>query len=171
MADLILVGCVKTKGKSRARAMDLYDSPLWARRRSYALATDRPWAILSALHGLLDPNEEIDPYELHLASLPTREIRAWSDRSARDVLRWARRHAANTVEIHAGAEYIEYGLAEALQDSGLVVLRPLQGLGLGEQLAWYGQWHTSIPDRKGTTPIRPDHDCLRPAENSLGGGK
>jgi hypothetical protein len=90
------------------------------------------------------------------------------------VLGWARQHVANTVEIHAGAEYIECGLADALQDSGLVVLRPLQGLGLGEQLAWYGQWHSIDPPPQGHLPTArsgPTVIAYDLPKTSAGGGK
>jgi hypothetical protein len=54
----ILLGCVKTKRDHRAKARDLYCSPLWRARRSYAEANGPPWLILSAKHGLVEPNRD-----------------------------------------------------------------------------------------------------------------
>lgn len=64
-ATALLLGCVATKRASRAPAKDLYCSPLWVRRRSYAESSCRPWFILSALHGLVEPDRPLDPYNLH----------------------------------------------------------------------------------------------------------
>ena len=41
-SDLILVGCVKLKGDEPSPARDLYTSPLFAKRRSYAKASGVP---------------------------------------------------------------------------------------------------------------------------------
>ena len=68
--DIILVGCVKTKRPARSPAKDLYTSPLWRCRQAYAESRGVPWYILSALHGLLDPDRRIDPYELALDGSP-----------------------------------------------------------------------------------------------------
>ena len=67
--DLVLVGCVKTKRRVRSAAKDLYSSPLWRHRRAYAECLGVPWYILSALHGLLDPDRRVDAYELALTDL------------------------------------------------------------------------------------------------------
>ena len=52
-----LVGCVKKKGSSPAPAGDLYISPLFIGRRRFVEASCDRWFILSALHGLLDPDQ------------------------------------------------------------------------------------------------------------------
>ena len=56
---VLLLGCVKQKQQGVYPARDLYRSPLWRARRSYAEGTGAPWFILSALHGLLEPEEPI----------------------------------------------------------------------------------------------------------------
>jgi len=57
----ILLGCVKGKVEHPAAAKDLYLLPLWPRRRAYAEASALPWMILSAQHGLVDPNTRLRP--------------------------------------------------------------------------------------------------------------
>ena len=47
-----------------------------------------------------------------------------------------------TIEIHAGADYC-HPLAEILTAVGIKVELPLKGLGIGEQLAWYGKQVTA----------------------------
>ena len=45
--------------------------------------------------------------------------------------------AGKVVEIHAGNDYIDYGLAKGLQDAGAIVQRPLLGIPIGRHLGWY----------------------------------
>ena len=136
--DLVLVGCVKTKAATRRAAKDLYTSPLWRCRRSYAESLDRPWYILSALHGLLDPERPIDPYDLALGDLRARDRRAWSARVLGELKRRVSPLRGKLIEIHAGATYVNHGLAAGLRDAGATVHRPLARIpGVGNQQAWY----------------------------------
>src|SRR4051812_22650873 len=101
----ILLGCVSRKGREPAPANDLYRSPLWRGRRTYAEASGRPWFVLSALHGLLAPGELIAPYDLALGQLTAAERQAWGERVV-DAL--AHRFGVLTeavFEIHAGSLY------------------------------------------------------------------
>lgn len=89
--DLVLVGCVKTKRAVRSAAKNLCRSPLWHCWRAYAESLGVPWYILSALHGLLDPDQRIDAYELALTDLRARAGRAWSAWILADLQRRSRR--------------------------------------------------------------------------------
>jgi hypothetical protein len=84
---VVLVGCVKTKLDRRSAAKDLYRSRLSAARRAYAESTGEPWLSLSALHGLLEPEAQLDPYDLALTDLNASERTAWETGSCR---RWNR---------------------------------------------------------------------------------
>lgn len=136
--DLVLVGCVKTKRAVRSPAKDLYDSPLWRRRRGYAEGLGSPWFILSALHGLLDPDRRICPYELALTDLRVAARRAWSDRVLAALSLRFPSLRGKLVEIHAGAAYADHGLEAGLRAAGATVRRPLARItGIGRQQAWY----------------------------------
>ncbi len=63
---MVLIGCVKTKLGHGAPAKDLYVSDYFAKMRAYAEASGRPWFILSAEHGLVSPEEWLEPYERYL---------------------------------------------------------------------------------------------------------
>lgn len=76
----MLVGCVKTKHSGPSAAKDLYKSHLWRCRRAYAESFGCPWYILSAEHGLLDPDQSICPYDLSLNDLRAKDRRFWSTR-------------------------------------------------------------------------------------------
>lgn len=134
---LVLVGCVKTKRTRPSAAKDLYNSPLWEKRRRYAESSRMPWAILSAEHGLLDPDAVIVPYDRYLGDEPPAYKRAWSARLAGQVLERLSDLGLSAVEIHAGSAYVENGLATRLASQGVDVSWPVQGLAIGQQLGWY----------------------------------
>lgn len=135
---LVLVGCVKTKLPVSARAKDLYDSPLWSRRRSYAERTGMPWAILSAEHGPVDPEAWLEPYDRYLGDQPASFRKQWAEAAAAQVLERLRESGLGAVEVHAGSAYVNSGLGRRLEEAGVEVFWPLQGLSIGQQLGWYG---------------------------------
>lgn len=136
--DLVLVGCVKTKRTARSPAKNLYSSPLWHHRRAYAECLGVPWYILSALHGLLDPDRRIDAYDLALTDLRHEARRAWSARVLAELKRRVPSVRDMLIEIHAGATYVNHGLERGLRDAGASVHRPLARItGVGRQQAWY----------------------------------
>ncbi len=156
--DLILVGCLKKKRSHGAPARDLYDSTLWRWRRGYAEASGCLWYILSAKHGLLAPDVEIAPYDLALSDLTVAERRAWSQRVLRDIESTSSALAGKIVEIHAGKEYVKYGLVDGLSEARAVVHRPLAHVGLFQQPRWYSEQLTlgSSKSERGSTSSELD---------------
>ena len=137
-AGLVLVGCVKRKRSQPSAAQDLYDeSPLWCRRRAYAERIGAPWCILSAKHGLVAPDDWIEPYDLALKHLRKAERRDWSRRVLDELHDRFGTLVGTKVECHAGKDYLENGLEAGLQTAGAVVWRPLAGMRIGAQLCWY----------------------------------
>ena len=137
-ASLILVGCVKRKLSCPSAARDLYDaSPLWRGRRTYAERSGSPWYILSAKHGLLEPEAWIEPYDLALMHLNKGDRRAWSRRVLAELRVCFPHLTGMVVECHAGKDYLENGLEDGLRQAGAVVRRPLAGMRIGSQLGWY----------------------------------
>jgi len=61
-----LVACCKKKLSVPSRAEDLYISPLFRFASLYCKQQCKTWFILSAKHGLLVPDEFIEPYNLTL---------------------------------------------------------------------------------------------------------
>lgn len=132
-----LIGCVKTKRNVAAPARDLYTSALFRGRRAFVDRTCERWFILSAEHGLVAPNQVLAPYERALKSATVAERRAWSDRVLRQIDAEVGAVAGCVVEIHAGAEYREFGLDGGLRARGATIELPTQGLAFGAQLAFY----------------------------------
>ena len=137
-ADVVILGCVSSKARGPARAKDLYVSPLWHKRRAYAEATGRPWVIFSAKHGILDPDEVIEWYDVALAKLPA-AIRQERGRDA--VAQLDRRFgplSGKSFEVHAGSAYAG-ALEGPLAARGAELINPVEGLSIGYQLQWYGR--------------------------------
>ncbi|MYC90474.1 MAG: hypothetical protein F4X15_03300 [Gemmatimonadetes bacterium] len=137
--DILLIGCVKGKLEwaSRVAAKDLYVSALWRCRRKYAEQSGIPWFILSAKYGLVNPETRIAWYDLSLGDLPAAQRRAWSHRVVDALVSRYPSVEGKVVEVHAGKDYVDYGLESGLTDAGMIVQRPLLGIPIGRHLGWY----------------------------------
>ena len=138
-ADVILVGCVRTKNAVASAASELFASPLFAGRRRYAVASGLPWYILSAKFGLLAPDDVIGPYDVYLADQAPDYKRAWGEFVTAQLEQRERVLRGRTIEVHAGAAYVD-PLRAPLAARGAMLVTPMAHLRQGEQLAWY---HTS----------------------------
>lgn len=131
-----MLGCVKKKLPRTAQARDLYCSPLWNARRRYAEESARPWFIMSARYGLLTPEQRVAPYDLQIRQLSPSARRALGLEVTRDLARGFGSLQGRTVEVHAGAAYVD-AIREPLNGLGAQVVVPTAGLSIGRQLAWY----------------------------------
>lgn len=129
MKKIVLISCVSQKLPHKARVEDLYISTLFKLNLKYARKL-KPDAIfiLSAMHGLLELDAEIAPYNVTLNEMPSAERRAW----AKIVLEQLRKHT-NLQDDHfvflAGQNYRKY-LAPSLASFEV----PLERLPIGKQL-------------------------------------
>jgi hypothetical protein len=105
--------------------------------RRYAVASGQRWVILSAAHGVIDPDVVIRPYD---AKLPEERqaIARWARTAAIGIERiWldspVERLMGTPVEIIAG---VAYGapLARELEALDIPHIQPLVGLGTGQRL-------------------------------------
>ena len=129
-SDVVLISCSKTKLDHPAAARHLYDSPLFRQSRAYAVASGRPWFILSAEHGLVGPDEWLAPYERYLPDTPRSFRDAWGHWVVERLDLLVGGLAGRLVEIHAGAAYVE-PIADRLRAKGCHVIVPLAGLAVG----------------------------------------
>lgn len=141
-ADVILVGCVKSKRATAAAAKDLYTSTLFTKERAYAERSTVPWYILSAKYGLIEPDEWLEPYEMYLPQTTRSYRHSWGAHVAQQLEGREGPLSQKLVEIHAGAAYVD-ALLPPLTSLGAIVTQPLEGLRMGERLAWYGTDPTS----------------------------
>ncbi|MGC9575613.1 MAG: DUF6884 domain-containing protein [Desulfobacterota bacterium U4-17] len=108
MATIVLISCVSKKLPYRARAKDLYVSSLFRATLQYALtfSPDRIF-ILSAKYGLLQLNDEIDPYNVTLKNMSVRERKNWASRILQELRRYCDLERDHFI-ILAGNRYREY---------------------------------------------------------------
>lgn len=151
-ADVVLVGCTKTKRTLAATARDLYDpSDLFARRRHYAETSGLPWGILSAYHGAIAPDVLIAPYDYTIAQRlrPDNDPRGWAIASIQSCYRLAGLTPGIdpiVIEIHAGIDYVR-ALALALPafSKPIELRHPVAGMMIGEQKAHYTRPTIELP--------------------------
>lgn len=160
-ADVVLVGCVKSKLSHAAPAKDLYISPLFRKECAYAETAGERWFILSAEHGLVAPDEVLQPYELRLSTTPARYRQEWGVKVVRQLQDVAGPLHGKTIEAHAGSAYIDPIRAGVMQ-AGCHLVEPLAGLTLGQRLAWYGL-HMRHPQNHATPPVPVTAPPLSPA--------
>lgn len=126
---IVLIACASKKRTRRTRARDLYDSPLFNLSLQYAekLAPDEIF-VLSAKHGLLPLDKEIDPYEQTLNDMRSNEIKQWANR-VREQIKQVCSIDETEFTFLAGNKYRKH-LLPRIKNSKI----PLEGLGIGKQL-------------------------------------
>lgn len=133
MKRIHLVSCVAGKRAEPTAAQDLYTSAWFRKARSFVEQQGGPWFILSAKHGLVEPERRIGPYEQTLNRMGAVARRAWARTVLDDLL--PRLAAQAEVVFLAGQKYREH-LVGALEDAGFQVRVPMEGLAIGQQLSW-----------------------------------
>ncbi len=103
---ICLVPCASRKCSSRALARDLYESALFRKMRAVVEELGTPWFILSAKHGLVQPDQPVDPYDLTLKDMRVSERRLWAERVIGQMERVL--PPADRVVVFAGKTYREF---------------------------------------------------------------
>ena len=129
MRKIVLISCVSVKLSHKAKAEDLYISPLFKYGLAYAksLKPDKIY-ILSAKYGLLGLDEVIEPYNTTLNTMSSSEIKTWSEKVLLK-LRVKVNLDADQIIFLAGDNYRKY-LISYIKNYTI----PLKGLGIGKQL-------------------------------------
>ena len=131
-----LVACVSGKKEQAARAKVLYQSQWFRFARQYVELKGGEWNILSAEHGLLDPETVVEPYNVSLNEQGCNEREGWAEKVAKQI---DNKYEVPTRFVFlAGRKYREY-LIPKLHQQGHVCEVPMRGLGIGEQLGWMKQ--------------------------------
>lgn len=129
MKKIVLISCVSKKLKNKAKAENLYTSPLFKSNLKYArsLNPDKIF-ILSAKYGLLELDKEIEPYDITLNNMNDEEKRTW----AKKVLEKLKEEVGlekDEIIFLAGENYRKY-LIPRIKNYKI----PMQNLGIGKQL-------------------------------------
>lgn len=131
-APIHLVACVGQKLDRRAPAADLYRSDWFVKARRYVEATGSPWFILSAAHGLVRPDDWLDPYDVTLRDLAAEERRRWGETTVAQLRGVIGLAHSGLIVFLAGLLYREPLLAFA----GTRAVIPMAGMAIGRQKAW-----------------------------------
>ena len=127
---IVLVGCGDAKADEPRPARELYTSNYFSLKRQYAEEYGDDWAILSAEHGLLDPDVEIEPYDTTIDDVDRGE---WEI----EVLKSLSAAVKDTrVVLLAGPDYIDGSLEGDLFMYGADVETPTDGMRIGERMSW-----------------------------------
>lgn len=137
-----LVGCGKAKLDHEAPARELYTSNLFRLSVAWAERHCDAWYVVSALHGLVEPDELLRPYDFSLADMRVGELEAWTRRV---LMRLSDRERAADVVLLAGGRYgalaghLRWSMHPAVdfcRGTVASVEEPLTGLGIGQRLGW-----------------------------------
>lgn len=137
MKRIVLISCVSRKGKTRAKAKDLYKGPLFTNSLAYgqSLNPDKIF-ILSAHYHLLELEREIEPYDVtlsyispdkkkkkpNLKVLSKAEARLWGQKVLEQLSKESDLKK-DTFIILAGQSYIE-----PIRNGLIFIEEPLKGL-------------------------------------------
>lgn len=134
---IALISCGKAKLDHAAPAREMYTGNLFRAALADCESRGLRVFILSAKHGLVGPDDVLEPYDLKLTDLPLKARLDWAQMIGRrlsEILQWA----IPAMEIHAGAVYASY-VAHSLEQLGDVpsITNPCQGMQIGERLHYY----------------------------------
>lgn len=128
MKKVALISCSKKKLEHRSKARDLYSSQLFKATLSYVERHSyNNIFILSALHGLVDLEDELDPYDLSLQQLSVYERKVWAEKVFCQI--YDKGLANSQFYFYTGKTYYKY-LEWYFRSTTLV----LEGLGIGQRL-------------------------------------
>ena len=132
MSDLIVcISCVKSKRDTASHAKDIYTSALFKGMYSYAKKLDpKEIFILSAMHGLLHPDQIIEPYEKTLNNMSASEQKEGARRVLIQIKIKTDIQTDKFVFL-AGDKYRKHLLPHIPNH-----VIPMKGLKLGQQLKW-----------------------------------
>ena len=131
MKRIILISCVSKKLHCKAKAEAMYISPLFVGNLRYAKSLNPDCIfILSAKYGLLELNEEIEPYDITLNNMTSVQAKAWAEKVLGQIRERADLRSDHFIFL-AGEKYRKH-LVPHLASYEI----PLQGMPIGKQLQY-----------------------------------
>lgn len=129
MKKIVLISCSSKKLSEKSKAKEIYSSDLFKKNLEYAISLNPDVVyILSAKYGLLNLEEEIEPYNVTLNKMSKNARKDW----ARDVIKKLKEIVdleRDKIIFLAGQKYREFLISE-IKNYEI----PLKGLGIGKQL-------------------------------------
>jgi hypothetical protein len=131
--NIVLVGCGAKKLDRPAPAGELYIGTLFQAARAWAEKFGDRWYILSAMHAMVPPEQQLYPYNVSMADLDANRRAEWAGRVISMMEYEGLLVNSHTWTFLAGKAYIE-PLLPLLE--GLEIKTPLAGMGIGKRTAW-----------------------------------
>lgn len=128
---LVLIGCSARKLASSAPARDLYRGDLFRKSVQWAEAQGYPWLVLSALYGIVSPDDVIAPYDVTLNVLDTEDRKLWATSAFLQLRRKA--GLDRPIIILAGEPYRRHLVPRLKGETTFSISAPLGNLGIGLQ--------------------------------------
>jgi hypothetical protein len=148
---IVLIGSSGAVADAPDAVGRLFRSDGFAAARSHALHSRLPWFVLSAKHGLLDPDDVISPFAMQIDDQPAAYRTAWGE--------WVVAQLADrvqldgvVVEVHGGVDF-----AQPLR-------QPLTRRGAALEIPLPETWRDAAPesdDEAAEPPVRVALDRLR----------
>lgn len=139
MKPVIIIPCVAHKKEVACPAKDMYDSQYFTACRDYAERYSSRWHIMSAKHGILEPNKVIEPYDMSLSSFTSPQLAEWARGAFLQFVQiypmYNFRLNHNFYVVIVGGQLYRKILVPLLRGYGYRVDVPFDGLGIGEQIS------------------------------------
>jgi hypothetical protein len=127
---LVVIGCSGEKSSAASPAVTLYRSRRFHASIRWAERVGAPWVVLSAKHGILDPDAIIDPYDVHLSNLTAEEQTAWAEKAAESL---RLRTAESAKLVFLCDDVYTRPVAKCLRPAGRHCFTPLDGVAVADQ--------------------------------------
>jgi hypothetical protein len=149
---VLLVGSSGGMGREPRPARELFESSGFARARDLAVRSGAPWFVLSAKHGLLDPDDVVGPFDVLFGDQPVGYRITWGEWV---VVQLGDRLALQdvVVEVHGGVDFAQ-PLRAPLARRGAV-------LDIALPDGWAEPVVPAAPSTADATPARSALDRLR----------
>lgn len=129
------ISCTKKKVSYKCQAENLYSlSSNFRYALKYCQGNYDKHFILSAKHGLLQPTDEIEPYDVTLNGASKAVILNWSESVLQQIISTI--SPGDDLFFHAGENYLKF-LLPGLQGKGFTCTRPLKGVTMFDTPKWY----------------------------------
>jgi hypothetical protein len=133
MNKIVLISCVSKKLTIKTKAENLYISPFFIKALKYAkLLNSKQIFILSAKYGLINLDEEIEPYNQTLNKMKSNERKIWANNILEKLKKLTDIKNDEYIFL-AGKKYREYLIPDLTHYQ-----IPMEHLGIGKQLQWLG---------------------------------
>jgi len=132
MTNIVLISCASKKLGHTAKAQDMYISSLFKKNLQYAKDLLKPEKIyiLSAKHGLLKLETEIEHYNKTLNNMPSRDKTKWAENVYKQLKKETDINTSKYIFL-AGYNYYKY-LVQKLPCYEIL----MEGLQIGKHLQW-----------------------------------